>query len=85
MTGVLLVEQRDDDHPVSAGEAVSCSPETTMPAVKQASRKEAAERRHRTHGRSGYVNAASRSPRLPSRCSQDGRTSRYPAPGSVKR
>jgi len=85
MPGVLLVEQRNDDHPVSAGEAMSCSTETTTAAVKQASREEAPERYHTAHGRPGYVNAASRSRRLPSRCPQDGRTSRYPAPGSVKR
>jgi hypothetical protein len=41
MTGVLLVEQRDDDHPVSAGEAAGCSTDTTMAPVEPLSREEA--------------------------------------------
>jgi hypothetical protein len=85
MPVVLLVEQRDDDHSVSAGETASCSPETTMAPSEPVSGQEPAEGCHATKGRSTYVNATSRSCRPASRCSQDGRTNRYPAPGSVKR
>ena len=52
MAGVLLVEQRNDDHAVPAGEAASRSAETTMTQLEPVSGEEAAESHHRTHGRS---------------------------------
>lgn len=41
--GVLLVEQRDDNHSGSAGQAASCSSEPTMAPAEPGSREEAAE------------------------------------------
>ncbi len=40
MAGVLLVEQRDDDHPVSAGKAAGCSAETTMASAEPVPREQ---------------------------------------------
>jgi hypothetical protein len=42
VAGVLLVEQRDDDHPVSAGKAAGCSAETTMASAEPVRREQAA-------------------------------------------
>jgi hypothetical protein len=41
MAGVLLIEQRDDDHPGSAGEATGCSAEATMASAEPAPREQA--------------------------------------------
>src|SRR6266700_5868956 len=49
MAGVLLIEQRDDDHPGSAGEATGCSAEATMTPGELVPREKAAERRHPTN------------------------------------
>src|SRR6266516_247215 len=46
MTSVLLLEQRDDDHAMAAGEATGCSSEATTGRAERMSRAKPAERRH---------------------------------------
>jgi hypothetical protein len=42
MTGVLLVQERDDDHPVSAGKASGCPAEAAMASAEPVPREQAA-------------------------------------------